>query len=97
MNWPREVCSAVSVAQTGTMALRMPVPIPLTALADAPHRQSPCACEQKRTTVLTTYHPVVVLRRALQSSTYNSPQGTEGNSFNSPDLVADPTTKEAPQ
>lgn len=33
MNWPREVCSAVSVAQTGTMAFKMPVPMPLTARA----------------------------------------------------------------
>lgn len=29
MNCPLEVCDAVSVAQTGTMALRMPVPKPL--------------------------------------------------------------------
>lgn len=28
-NWPRDLCSAVSVAQTGTMALRIPVPHPL--------------------------------------------------------------------
>jgi hypothetical protein len=33
MNWPREVCSAVSVAQTGTMAFKMPVPKPLKTRA----------------------------------------------------------------
>ena len=34
---PRDVCDAVSVAQTGVMALRMPVPIPLKTRAQNIH------------------------------------------------------------
>jgi hypothetical protein len=34
MNCPRDVCSAVSVAQTGTIAFRIPVPIPLMNRAE---------------------------------------------------------------
>jgi hypothetical protein len=51
MNWPRPVCGTLSVAQTGTIALRMPVPNPLIKRAREPCQhfiyQGVCATYQK--------------------------------------------------
>ena len=50
-NWPRDLCSAVSVAQTGTIALSIPVPHPLTRRA-IPHVS---ACKERFTQVGKAY------------------------------------------
>lgn len=80
-NCPRDLCSAVSVAQTGTMAFSIPVPQPLIRRA----WRSQLYLWQwiaNPMRVLTEDHPYVILCRALQSSPKNSPCSTERDGLN---------------
>lgn len=91
MNWPREVCSAVSVAQTGTIAFRMPVPHPLMRRAVAyQHFIQPILLD-----IHTAYHPVVVLSRALKGCSNNSPSGAKANGLDTSISITEGTANEA--
>ena len=80
-NCPRDLCSAVSVAQTGTMAFRIPVPQPLMRRAQRGQLYRWCTANP-RMRVLTENHPDVILSRALQTSTENGPSSAERNGLN---------------
>lgn len=80
-NCPRDLCSAVSVAQTGTMAFRIPVPQPFMRRARRGQLYRWCTADP-RTRVLTENHPCVILSRALQSSTEDGPSSAERNGLN---------------
>ena len=69
------MCSAVSVAQTGTTAFRIPVPQPLTRRAIVVQPQ----ILEWSTVYLTADHPSRVLSRALKGSTNDGPEGTKTN------------------
>jgi len=91
-NWPREVCSAVSVAQTGVMAFRIPVPIPFKVRARA-------ISEKLTLTVVwrkerTAEHPIRVLGRALKSCTDNGPHRSKSNSLDTSISVTEPSSEE---
>lgn len=96
MNWPRLVCSAVSVAQTGTMAFRIPVPTPLIRRAvwevsvSSGGQIGGELCESRHT----ENHPGVVLGRALQGGAKNCPGSTKSNCLDSANLVSGPATHE---
>ena len=89
-NWPREVCSAVSVAQTGVIAFRIPVPIPLKIRAVLFSRLE-VQCQQPSHTA---DHPRMVLRRALKTSPDNCPNGRDGDRVDATEFVADVATEE---
>lgn len=74
-NWPREVCSAVSVAQTGVMAFRIPVPMPLKT------RALRFSLMKRPSEVLprTANHPRRILCGALQASPNDGPSGRDGD------------------
>lgn len=74
-NCPRDLCSAVSVAQTGTMAFRIPVPQPL--IRRASRGQLYLWCMVDRMQALTEDHPYVILSSALEGSTKDGPSSTE--------------------
>lgn len=89
-NWPREVCSAVSVAQTGVIAFNMPVPIPLKI------RAATFNCLQIWLSGLlrTTDHPGIVLSRALEAGTDNRLSGGDGDSVDAPVSITNVATEE---
>jgi hypothetical protein len=96
MNCPRLVCSAVSVAQTGTMAFRIPVPTPLirravVKISIAPRGQNGGI---RRGVRHTENHPGVVLGRALQGGAKDGPGGSKSNSLDSANLVTGPAAQE---
>lgn len=64
-NAPRDVCEAVSVAQTGVMAFKMPVPMPLKTRAGDVRQLTWFGWEVEVGKTHTTKHPVRVLCRAL--------------------------------
>jgi len=79
-NCPRDLCSAVSVAQTGTMALSIPVPHPLIRRATTGQSDSH---KQDVIREHTADHPDVVLSRSLKSSTNNGPASTKRDCLDS--------------
>ena len=89
-NWPREVCSAVSVAQTGVIAFNMPVPIPLKIRAATFQLSANILSELLRT----ADHPGMILSRALKASTDNRPSGRDSNSVYASEFITDVTTEE---
>ena len=82
-NWPREVCSAVSVAQTGVMAFRIPVPIPLKIRAEH------FSLLRKPSEVLsrTANHPREILCGALKASPNTCPSGRDGDRIDATESV----------
>lgn len=89
-NWPREVCSAVSVAQTGVIAFNMPVPMPLKIRAATFNYLQELLSGLLRT----TDHPRIVLSRALKASADNRPSGGDSNRIDAPKSITDVATKE---
>lgn len=89
INCPRDVWSATSVAQTGTMELRIPVPTPLTKRAR--RRQSMIQDTNRIEHHRTANHPVVIHGRTLQGCAYYPPYGSYGNSLDSPNTITYPT------
>ncbi len=88
-NWPREVCSAVSVAQTGVIAFRIPVPIPLKIRAVLFSRLE----TQCQPSSHTADHPRMVLRRALKASPDDCPNGRDGDRVDTTEFVTDVATE----
>jgi hypothetical protein len=84
MNWPRDVCDAVSVAHTGTMALSIPVPNPLISRAGISY-------ERRR---LTKDHPNVIHRARLQRRPQNTPCCADRDCLDPANALADPSAKE---
>ena len=82
-NWPREVCSAVSVAQTGVMAFRIPVPMPLKI------RAVHFSVLQTAIEVLsrTANHPSRILCGALKASPNDCPSGRDGDRIDATKFV----------
>ena len=84
-NWPREVCSAVSVAQTGVMAFRIPVPMPLKIRAvHFSLLQGPNEVPSR-----TANHPRRILCGALKASSNNGPSGRDGDRIDATKSVTD--------
>lgn len=91
-NCPRDLCSAVSVAQTGTIAFRIPVPHPLIRRA-LNHQLYPfvkiCGIS-----LLTKDHPNMILSRSLKGSAKYGPSCTEGNGLDTAISVSKGTSHE---
>lgn len=47
--------------------------------------------------LLTTNHPIMILRRALQTRAYHSPNSSRGNRLDSPHSITQPATKQSTQ
>lgn len=80
-NWPLDVCSAVSVAQTGVTAFKIPAAI--------------LSCLRTPSLVLlgTADHPGVVLSEALKASADNRPSGRDSNSVYAPEFITNIATE----
>ena len=82
-NWPLEVCSAVSVAQTGVMAFKIPVPMPLKIRAVRFSLwQTPIEVLSR-----TANHPRRILCGALQASPNDGPSGRDGDRIDATESV----------
>ncbi len=90
-NCPRDLCSAVSVAQTGTIAFRIPVPHPLIRRALNHQLYN---CKTGKIPLLTEDHPNMILSRSLKSSTKNGPSCTEGDGLETAISVSKGTSHE---
>ena len=88
-NLPREVCSAVSVAQTGTIALRIPVPQPLTKRATESQRDL-----QKDLEYLTHDHPCAAHSGSLKTGPKDSPGRAETDGLDTSIFITEPATNE---
>lgn len=93
-NCPRDLCSAVSVAQTGTIAFRIPVPHPLIRRA-LDHQLYPYV-KTGGIPLLTKDHPNVILSRSLKRSAKYGPSCTEANGLDTAISVSKGTSHEAP-
>jgi hypothetical protein len=91
MNCPLDVCSAVSVAHTGTIALRMPVPHPLTCreLSDLLFHLDNSSAHKS-----SDDHVGMVLSATLQGSTNNTPYRRQCNGPDTSNFLADETANE---
>ena len=88
-SWPLDMCSAVSVAQTGVIAFKMPVHIPLKI------RAAIFSCLRTPSLVLsrTADHPGMVLSGALKASADNRPSGRDSNSVYAPEFITNIATE----
>lgn len=91
-NCPRDLCSAVSVAQTGTIAFRIPVPHPL--IRRALDHQLYNFVKTGGIPLPTEDHPNMILSRSLKSSAKNSPSCTEGDGLDTAISVSKGTSHE---
>lgn len=92
MNWPLEVCSAVSVAldeKRVRCELYFEETIYLPNWDDGVKNTSTDAIDST-----SADHPVMVHGRALQARSHDSPNGAQSDGLDSADLVANPSTQE---
>lgn len=78
------------IQNTSTDAIDKPCCKPLVRHSVLARFLLPCLLS-----LLTTNHPIMILRRALQARTHNSPNRSDSNGLDSPHAITQPTAEQS--